>query len=307
MKSQLAPLYDRLRQTVLGSDEPSYLVLIAMLSHGHILIQGAPGIGKTSLAQTLAQSIHGTFKRIQFTPDLLPSDILGYSMYHQGTGQFQFVEGPVFSNILLADEINRTSPRIQSALLECMNEGQVSIDGVTRPLNAPFLVIATQNNLYASGTFPLPEPQLDRFLISINMTLPNLETQAQILNLHSKGDVNNRQMSPVISASDVTQLQENVLAVPVHDNICRYIASLCEAARKYKTLNRSLSARASIALMRASQAVAFLENHPAVYPDDVKRITHSVLAHRLGGRDTDGDRKNVGAAIDDVLATTPIP
>ena len=296
----------RLTSTVLGSEEPSYPILIALLSKGHVLIEGAPGIGKTSIAQTLAKAIAGSFKRIQFTPDLLPADIVGYSMFHQSTQQFHFVEGPVFSNIVLADEINRTSPRIQSALLECMNEGQVSVDGVTRALGKPFMVMATQNNLYASGTFPLPEPQLDRFLVSVNMELPDVATQAQILRLHSSGSLNQGDQGTIITADEVQQLQQEVASVPVSESICQYIADLCQAARMHKSLGKGLSARASIALMRASQAVAFLENHQAVHPDDVQKVAIAVLRHRAGARDSRSSFKNTIAALQDVLHTTPV-
>lgn len=306
MKQKLSLLHQRLTQTVLGSEEASYLVTVALLCNGHVLIQGAPGIGKTSLAQTLARTIDGSFRRVQFTPDLLPSDILGYSMYHQGTGQFQFIEGPVFANILLADEINRTSPRIQSALLEAMNEGQVSIDGVTRKLPNPFLVIATQNNMYASGTFPLPEPQLDRFLLSITMFLPDLDTQTQILRLHSTG-FQPEKHGPIVAAQEIRHLQHEVDQLSANERICRYIAQICENLRAHKTLGKGLSARASIALLRAAKAAAFLEGHSAVYPDDVKSVAFPVLSHRLGGKDTQGGAKAVSTAIDDVLQNTPAP
>lgn len=304
MKQKLNTLHQRLTGTVLGSEEPAYLILVALLSQGHVLIQGAPGIGKTSLAKTLAQSISGSFKRIQFTPDLLPADILGYSMYHQGTGEFHFIDGPVFSNVLLADEINRTSPRIQSALLECMNEGQVSIDGVTRTLQKPFMVLATQNNRYASGTFPLPEPQLDRFIVSINMQLPEAEVQTEILMLHSQSNPD-APLAPIVGADELHALQKEVATVLVNENVCRYITSLCEAARHHKSLGGSLSARASIALMRAAQAVAYLENHSTVHPDDVKKIAIPVLQHRLAGRET-GSSKSTRVALEDVLLNTPV-
>ena len=304
MKEKLSTLHQRLTQTVLGSEEPAYLVVVALLAQGHALIQGAPGIGKTSLAKTLAQSITGTFKRVQFTPDLLPADILGYSMYHRGTGQFHFVEGPVFSNVLLADEINRTSPRIQSALLECMNEGQVSIDGVTRVLQKPFMVLATQNNRYASGTFPLPEPQLDRFIVSVNMRLPDVDTQTDILRLHAESSPD-RDHFPILSAEELMAMQSQVEQIPVSEKICRYIAEICEAARVHKSLAGGLSARASIALMRASQAVTYLKAHAAVHPDDVKRIVIPVLQHRLGSRDS-GSIKNTRVALEDVLLNTPV-
>lgn len=304
MKEQLNTLHQRLTATVLGSEEPAYLILVSLLSRGHALIQGAPGIGKTSIAKTLAHSISGTFKRLQFTPDLLPADILGYSMFHQGSGEFHFIEGPVFSHVLLADEINRTSPRIQSALLECMNEGQVSIDGVTRTLQQPFMVLATQNNRYSSGTFPLPEPQLDRFLLSINMVLPDLDVQTEILKLHSTGNPE-LNLTPIISTEDLKFLQRDVADVPINENVCRYIALVCEGARHHKSLSGGLSARASIALMRASQAVAYLENHQAVHPDDVKKIAVPVLQHRLGGRGS-GSTKSTRVALEDVLLNTPI-
>ena len=307
MKDRLHSLYSTLTKTVLGSEESSFLLLTALLADGHVLIQGAPGIGKTTLAEALARSIHGKFKRIQFTPDLLPSDILGYSMYDQGSAEFRFVEGPVFCNILLADEINRTSPRIQSALLESMNEQQVSIDGITRPLVSPFLVIATQNNLYSSGTFPLPEPQLDRFLLSITMTLPDRDTQARILQMHSTG-VDLKKIQPALSAEEVVGLQRTVAALPVSEAVCEYIADLCEAARAKEDLWAGLSSRASIALMRASQAAAYLADHPAVYPDDVKRVAAPVLAHRLSSKEF--QRAGVGSyagVIEELLRTTPVP
>jgi len=180
--TKLHTLRERLSEVVLGSEQAGELLLTALLANGHALIEGAPGVGKTSLAQCLASGIGGVFKRIQFTPDLLPSDILGYHLYKQHSGDFEFVAGPVFSNLLLADEINRTSPRVQSALLEAMNEGQVSIDGSTHLLEKPFLVVATQNVTSSTGTFPLPEPQLDRFLLSIPMSLPDVTVQRKILN-----------------------------------------------------------------------------------------------------------------------------
>ncbi len=294
--------------TVLGAEEPAQLLLVALLSNGHALIQGAPGVGKTTLAQTLASCIDGTFSRIQFTPDLLPADILGYSIYHQGSGEFQFNPGPVFRNIVLADEINRTSPRIQSALLECMNEHQVTVDGVTRKLEAPFLVVATQNNLYSSGTFPLPEPQLDRFLISINMRMPDVETQATLLQLHAQRAQNPSSVEPILQADEIRAMQQGVSQVQVNDRVCRYIANFCEELRRQEGGRSGLSARASIALMRAAQASAYLAGDNAVYPDHIKAMAVPVMSHRISSKDS-----RLNQAIDPeqliahVLQHLPVP
>lgn len=294
--------------TVLGAEDPAQLLLVALLSNGHVLIQGPPGVGKTTLAQTLASCIDGTFSRIQFTPDLLPADILGYSIYHQGTGQFQFNPGPVFRNIVLADEINRTSPRIQSALLECMNEHQVTVDGVTRKLQAPFLVVATQNNLYSSGTFPLPEPQLDRFLLSINMKMPDVEMQANLLQLHAQRAKNPPSIEPILHADDVRAMQEEVSQVLVNDRVCRYIANFCEELRKQEGGRGGLSARASIALMRASQAMAYLSGSGAVYPDHVKAVAGPVMSHRISNKDSRQSQSfDPAQLIAHVLQHLPVP
>jgi MoxR-like ATPase len=307
LKEGLNQLHARLTQTVLGSEEAAEMLIVGLLADGHVLIEGAPGIGKTAIAKTLADSVAGTFKRVQFTPDLLPSDILGYSMYHQGTGKFEFIEGPVFSNIVLADEINRTSPRVQSALLECMNERQVSIDGVTRLLPPPFMVVATQNTLYASGTYPLPEPQLDRFLISVTMLLPDRETQQRVLRLHADGG-GKSVPSPLVTVDEIAAMQEEVGSVPVSDAMCGYITDLCENARRQKGLWQGISARASIAVMRAAQAAAFLAGSGAVYPDDVKHVFTAVMGHRLAS----SDQRNTapGSArslVEEVLRNTPVP
>ena len=309
MRDRLNALYHRLTGNVLGADEPAFWMLVGLIADGHVLIQGAPGIGKTALAESLARSIEGVFNRVQFTPDLLPADLLGYSMFHQGRGAFEFVPGPVFSNILLADEINRTSPRIQSALLECMNERQVSVDGVTRKLPPPFMVIATQNSLYSSGTFPLPEPQLDRFLLSVNMVLPDRATQSKILELHAAGGGDGRRENgPIFHANDLPAIQEAVQAVPVSSAVCDYITAVCEGARRGRGMFQSISARAAIAVMRAAQAVAYLEEHPAVYPDDVKRVAASVLGHRMSGADVAGAASaSPEALIDEVLSSVAVP
>ncbi|MEZ5327806.1 MAG: MoxR family ATPase [Verrucomicrobiales bacterium] len=304
---KLDALQQLLNERVLGTDDASFFLLIALLANGHVLIQGAPGIGKTTLAKTLADAVDCRFSRIQFTPDLLPSDILGYSMYRQGSDSFEFIGGPIFNNIVLADEINRTSPRIQSALLEAMNEHQVSIDGETHPLPAPFMVIATQNNLYASGTFPLPEPQLDRFLVSIEMRLPTPEKQIEILNLHAAGvDNDSVPVRKILTSADIIAMQKEVLKVGVLGKVQGYIVGICESARNNDGLWSGLSARASIALMRASQAAAFLDGRDVVYPDDVKRVTPAVLGHRLHSRSST-NLASSRSAVSEVLMATPVP
>ena len=314
MRNELDFIYQRLTRTVIGSEEPAFLMIVGLLSDGHMIIQGAPGIGKTTLAETLAKSIDGSFSRVQFTPDLLSSDLLGYSIYHQGKEFFEFVPGPVFSNVLLADEINRTSPRIQSALLECMNERQVSIDGVTRPLSPPFMVIATQNSIHSTGTFALPEPQLDRFLISVNMTLPDRQTQSKILMLHAENNESNESnesnegVDELIHVDELVRLQSEVKAIPVSEEICQYITDLCESARRQRGMLHSISTRAAIALMRASQAVAYLEGNPAVFPEDVKRIVGPVFSHRLAlGDGFDGGVNSSSGLIEEILKETKVP
>ncbi len=308
MRNELNFIYQRLTRTVIGSEEPAFLMIVGLLSDGHMIIQGAPGIGKTTLAETLAKSIDGSFSRVQFTPDLLSSDLLGYSIYHQGKEFFEFVPGPVFSNVLLADEINRTSPRIQSALLECMNERQVSIDGVTRPLSPPFMVIATQNSIHSTGTFALPEPQLDRFLISVNMTLPDRQTQSKILMLHAENNESNEGGDELIDVDELVRLQSEVKAIPVSEKICQYIIDLCESVRRQRGMLHSISARAAIALMRASQAVAYLEGNPAVFPEDVKRIVGPVFSHRLAlGDGFDGGVNSSSGLIEEILKETKVP
>ena len=308
MRKELDFIYQRLTKTVIGSEEPAFLMIVGLLSDGHMLIQGAPGIGKTTLAETLAKSIDGSFSRVQFTPDLLSSDLLGYSIYHQGKEVFEFVPGPVFSNVLLADEINRTSPRIQSALLECMNERQVSIDGITRPLSPPFMVIATQNSIHSTGTFALPEPQLDRFVISVKMTLTDRQTQSKILMLHAGKNESNDEDAELIDVDELIRLQSEVKAIPVSEEICQYITDLCEAARRQRGMLHSISARAAIALMRASQAVAYLEGNPAVFPEDVKRIVGPVFSHRLAlGDDFDGGVNSSFGLIEEILKETKVP
>jgi MoxR-like ATPase len=281
-RSALHLLHQRLSTTVLGAEDAATLLLTALLAKGHVLIEGAPGIGKTTLGHTLAASMGGVFKRIQFTPDLLPADLLGYSLYRMDRGEFQFIPGPVFANCVLADEINRTSPRVQSALLESMNEGQVTLDGETRMLPEPFLVIATQNDTYATGTFPLPEPQLDRFLLSIAMTLPAPALQCRILMAHANGEIpvlNGD--SALISPAQIRALQDEVAALPISVAIAEYITALCQCLRRIAGAEHAVSIRASLAILQAARARAFLDEAPAVYPDHVQAVFSAVMRHRV--------------------------
>lgn len=278
----LSPLLRHLSEIVIGSEEASRLLLTALLGNGHVLIEGAPGIGKTMLAHTLAGSMGGVFKRVQFTPDLLPSDLLGYNLYRSATGGFEFIPGPVFSNCLLADEINRTSPRVQSALLESMNEGRVTIDGLTRELPRPFIVIATQNDTHATGTFPLPEPQLDRFLLSLRMTLPDAGKQTEILLSHAaRGAAPETTPSFGLDGETIIALQKKAAELPVSLAVAQYITALCEALRRLAGSNESVSVRASLAILRAARANAFMESAPAVYPDHVQAVFPAVMRHRI--------------------------
>ncbi|BCX47204.1 ATPase AAA [Haloferula helveola] len=300
----LETLRSRLTATVLGSEEAAALLLTALLARGHVLIEGPPGIGKTSLGHTLAGSIGGTFKRVQFTPDLLPADLLGYSLYRMDRSDFEFIPGPVFAHCLLADEINRTSPRVQSALLECMNEHQVTLEGVTRRLPEPFIVIATQNDGDLHGTFPLPEPQLDRFLLSIRMELPSAEVQQRILLAHASGEINgNGEPDPLLHPEDILKLQEEVRKVPLHEAVAGYITSLCESLRRLSGSDHMVSVRASLAVMQTARAAAFLESAPAVHPDHVQQVFSAVLRHRLVPADGSDPLPLIRAALE----STPVP
>ena len=264
---------------------------------------GPPGIGKTSLASTLATSLGGIFKRLQFTPDLLPSDIIGYNLYHQQSGDFNFIPGPVFSNLLLADEINRASPRTQSALLESMNERQVSVDGETKKLPDPFLVVATQNDTSSTGTFPLPEPQLDRFLLPIPMTLPSEECQLEILKLHGGGPPAKEHAQCVLSLEELTTFQDRVTDVAISDTLQRYLLSLCQTARSLTGQDHAISVRGTLALQSAARAFALLEEQDAVHPDHVQAVYPHVLRHRLLTDDTLDPDPILDAALDQ----TPVP
>jgi MoxR-like ATPase len=303
---------ERLRANVasvfLGKPEVIHLALAALLAEGHLLIEDVPGIGKTLLAKALARSLGCTFHRIQFTPDLLPSDLLGTSVFHQGTGAFVFQPGPLFAQVVLADEINRATPRTQSALLEAMSERQVSLDGQTRPLGPPFFVLATQNPYEFEGTYPLPESQLDRFLMRLRIGYPDRAAEKQILTGHRAGEPVDH-LQTVLTSADVTALQEAVRRVRVDEALSDYVLDLIAGTRAHPDVYLGGSTRASLALYRAAQALALVEGRSYIVPDDVKRLAAPVLAHRILTRGTRQGRSGDAAedVVRDVVTQTPIP
>ncbi len=277
-------IMNNISRVVVGKKESIELILVALLAEGHILLEDVPGQGKTLLAKSLARSIDGIYKRIQFTPDLLPSDITGFNIYNQKTGVFSFQPGPVMSNILLADEINRTIPRTQSSLLESMEERHITIDGNTMELPHPFFVIATQNPIEQEGTFPLPEAQLDRFLLKINLGYPEKSEEIEIMNRFQQDDPL-ANISAVISPEQLTMLQKLRRTIKVSDPVKEYIADIIAATRDNSFLKYGASPRGSLGLMRSGQALAALRGRDYVLPDDIKKLVPPVISHRLILRD----------------------
>jgi MoxR-like ATPase len=301
-------LETNLSKALLGKPESVHLAIVALLAEGHILIEDAPGVGKTSLAKALAKSLNCDFKRLQCTPDMLPSDILGSSVYLPNRGEFEFRQGPIFSHILLIDEINRTTPRTQSALLEAMNEGQVSIEGHTYSLKRPFFVLATQNPFEFEGTFALPENQLDRFMLCIEIGYPELLVEKEILMTHRDGEPVD-QLQSVLTLEQLHELQRAVRDVRVEDSINDYLLRIVAATRQHPELSLGISTRGALTLYRAAQSLALVEQRPFVVPDDIKRLARPVLAHRAiaNGLVREGQRDRVKSVIRQILEKTPVP
>jgi MoxR-like ATPase len=304
----LTKLENNVASVFLGKPEVIRLALVTLLAEGHLLIEDVPGIGKTLLAKALARSLGCSFHRIQFTPDLLPSDVLGTSVFHQGTGAFVFQPGPLFAQVVLADEINRATPRTQSALLEAMSDHQVSLDGKTRSLGPPFFVLATQNPYEFEGTYPLPESQLDRFLMRLRIGYPERDAEKHILTDHRRGEPVEL-LQAVLSAEEVVSLQQQVRQVRVEDSLTDYLLDLITATRYHPDIYLGGSTRASLALYRAAQALALIEGRGYVVPDDIKRLAVAVLVHRILPRTPrqDSTSNAVEEIVRDILAQTPIP
>ena len=295
------------QRVIVGKDDVIDLAIIALLCKGHVLVEDVPGIGKTTMAKALAQPLGCTFNRIQFTPDLMPTDVLGVNFYNQKSGDFEFRAGPIFSQILLADEINRATPRTQSALLEAMGERQVTIDGVTRAISEPFMVLATQNPIEMEGTFPLPEAQLDRFMLRIKLGYPSPDEESDIL-LRFQKDTILPALDPVTTESELRPLQDAVTTVRVDDTIRMYVVAITQATREHDGLSLGASPRAALSLYKTAQAKAALDARDFVTPDDVKGMAETVLAHRmiltsnsrLRGRTTE-------MIVEEVLDSVPVP
>jgi MoxR-like ATPase len=271
---------DNIERVIQGKREVVELALLCMLAEGHLLLEDVPGVGKTSLAKSLAASLACTWKRVQFTPDVLPTDIVGVTIWNRGKDVFEFRPGPVFANLVLGDEINRASPKTQSALLEAMEEGQVTVDGNTYPLSQPFMVIATQNPVEHEGTYPLPESQLDRFLMRVSLGYPARQAEIDILDVHAAAGTL-PDIAPVATAAQITSMVHAVRQVHVAPALKSYLVDVADATRRHPGLSLGMSPRATLSLMRASRARAAAAGRTYVIPDDVKALAEPVLAHRL--------------------------
>ncbi|MHC4959818.1 MAG: AAA family ATPase [Planctomycetota bacterium] len=306
-------LADRLEKTIsrvfLGKPRVVRLALTGLFAQGHVLLEDVPGVGKTLLARTLARAIDAPFRRIQFTPDLLPSDLLGTSVFNQKVGEFEFHPGPIFASVILADEINRTTPRTQSALLEAMNAASISLDGVTHKLPQPFLVLATQNPFEFEGTYALPESQLDRFLMRVSIGYPGPDAERRML-VEQQTEDPLEAVTPVVTAAQVYEIQNHVRSIRVDDSLRDYLLAIVGATREHARVRVGVSPRGSNALQRAAQAHAFLDGRDFAVPDDIKRMAMPVLAHRIvldGALPGDGSFKDRERMLREILETVEVP
>ena len=307
---KIEQLQRAIETVIKGKPEAVRLVIVTLIAGGHLLIEDVPGVGKTTLAQALARALDCSFQRIQFTSDLLPSDVIGLSIYNQHSSVFEWKPGPVFAHVVLADEINRTTPKTQSALLEAMAERQVTVEGVTHLLPAPFMVLATQNPIEHHGTYPLPESQLDRFMLRLRIGHPDLRDEKQILRDRERNDPLD-QLIPVMTASEVIDLQHSVAAVSVDDAIVDYLMSIVAATRDSEMLDLGVSPRGSLALFRAAQALALTEERSYCIPDDIKRLVLPVFAHRIlvSSRFSSALRRSeeAEAVLTEIMKTVSVP
>lgn len=307
MEQMNKQLMDHVGKIIVGKDHTIELVMTAIIASGHVLLEDVPGTGKTMLAKSVASSLDCTFQRIQFTPDLLPSDLTGIHFFNQKEGDFEFRPGPLFANLVLADEINRATPRTQSSLLECMEERQISIDGSTRQLERPFIVIATQNPVDNQGTFPLPEAQMDRFMMKIRMGYPSSEESVEILR-RTVASLSVADLSAIISREQLLEAQSTYTSVQIDEDLLRYIIRLTEATRQHPELSLGVSPRGAQALLRASQAWAALHGRDFVLPDDIKLLAEPVLAHRLVFRNRVRQQEGLAERIiQELLSQTEVP
>ncbi|MFB8373076.1 AAA family ATPase [Paenibacillus taichungensis] len=307
MEQMNKQLMDHVGKIIVGKDHTIELVMTAIIASGHVLLEDVPGTGKTMLAKSVASSLDCTFQRIQFTPDLLPSDLTGIHFFNQKEGDFEFRPGPLFANLVLADEINRATPRTQSSLLECMEERQISIDGSTRQLERPFIVIATQNPVDNQGTFPLPEAQMDRFMMKIRMGYPSSEESVEILR-RTVASRSVADLSAIISREQLLEAQSTYTSVQIDEDLLRYIIRLTEATRQHPELSLGVSPRGAQALLKASQAWAALHGRDFVLPDDIKVLAEPVLAHRLVFRNRVRQQEGLAERIiQELLSQTEVP